>query len=135
MRSRSLVLASLLAAAAAGPASAGAAAAPVGFQVDVKGGQHIECELVKSTLNCLNYAATPGAACDAGGPVAGLVLTLNAKKPKAKTFCVDEGFHGWPKLKAGKTWSKGGFTCRLAKGSMSLSCRNAKGNHKLWSAS
>lgn len=134
MRLRPVVLVSLLVATAF-PASAGAAAKPVGFQVDLKGGDHVECGLVKSTLSCLNYGETPSGACDAGGPVAGLVLTLNATKPKAKTFCVDEGYHGWSKLKAGKTWSKGGFSCRLAKGSASLSCRNAKGNHKLWPAS
>lgn len=133
MRCRPLVPIALLAVVAL-PASAGAVVKPVGFQVDLSDRQHVECELVRSTLNCLNYAETPGSACKAGGAVAGLVLTINAKQPRAKTFCVDEAFHGWPKLKAGRSWTKNGFTCRLAKGSKSLSCRNAKGNHKLWSA-
>jgi hypothetical protein len=122
----------LLAAALLLPSSAGAAN-PVGFQFDLVDGQHVECSLGGGALNCLNYGATATETCDFGGAVPAQILKRTGA-PKLDTFCVDEAFHGYPKLKPGKTWAKGAYKCRIRKDRTALSCTNQTAKYTIWSA-
>lgn len=110
---------------------ASAAAAPVGFQTDLSDGQHIECSWSAGTLACLNYNATATKACDAGGAVLAKTIRRTGA-PKTRTYCVDEGFHGWQKLKAGRTWKRGGVKCRVRQDASALTCSNATGKYTIW---
>lgn len=115
-----VAMASLLAATSA------AASAPVGFQVDVAAGRHLECDVFRRVLNCLQYGGGTvpnGAHCDFGGTVPTTKLSAHGR-PRATFTCVDEGFHDWPLLRRGQAFRSGPFRCRL--GSRSLSCSNGR---------
>ncbi len=112
------------------PASAAHAAAPIGFKVTIPEGQQIECSYAAGELTCLNYTREGGKVCDFGGPVPGVVLKTTGK-PKAKDFCVDEAYHGWKRLKKGKTWSYGAFKCRVNRAD-ELRCKNRSGTHTIY---
>jgi hypothetical protein len=113
------------------PAASAGAANPVGFQTDLAGDQHVECSLNGSKLACLNYSAEAAGTCDFGGAVATRTLAKTGA-PKASTTCVDEGFHGWPVLKPGKTWKRGAFKCRVRADATALTCTNRTGKHVVW---
>lgn len=108
-----------------------ASAAPIGFQTDLSDGQHIECSWSSGTLACLNYNAQTTKSCDAGGAVLAKTIRRTGA-PKARTYCVDEGYHAWPKLKAGRTWKRGGVKCRLRADASALTCSNATGKYTIW---
>jgi len=108
----------------ASPAAAEAAAPAPGFQVDLAGPgrAHVECFVVRDVLSCLNYsrAVAPGR-CDFGGDVP--TVKLNRRERARATFtCVDEGFHGWKRLRPGQTFRSGVFRCRTRDGRSSLRC-------------
>jgi hypothetical protein len=129
---RTPVSSALLVVAAALLVPSGAQAAnPVGFQLDLANGQHVECSIDGSALDCLNYGAEATTTCDAGGAVSAMVLKRTGA-PKAKTFCVDEAFHAFPKLRAGKTWAKGAYKCRIRKDRTALRCSNRTAMYTIW---
>jgi hypothetical protein len=89
---------------------------PPGFQTDLHGkrtGVHVECLTRGSALTCLLYGApqrVPGT-CDIGGLVPTVTLASGGR-PAHGTICVDEAFHGWKVLRAGREWRARGFRCR-----------------------
>jgi hypothetical protein len=38
--------------------------------------------------------------------------------------CVDEGYHGWARLRAGGSFRSGPFQCRVTAGARALRCSN-----------
>lgn len=95
-----------------------------GFQIDLAGaaGAHLECFVSNARLRCLNYSrATAPGRCAFGGDVPAIEL---ARRGRARiTFsCVDEGFHGWERLRAGETFGSGPFRCRASATRGTLLC-------------
>lgn len=100
-------------------------AAPVpGFQIDLAGagGTHLECAVSGDRVRCLNYsrAKAPGR-CDFGGDVPGVELPRRGQA-RLTYACVDEGFHGWERLRAGETFASGPFRCRATATRKTLRC-------------
>lgn len=100
-------------------------AAPVpGFQIDLAGpdGAHLECAATPDQVSCLNYsrARAPGR-CDYGGDVPSVELSRGGQA-RLTFACVDEGFHGWERLKSGETFSSGPFACRASATGKTLRC-------------
>lgn len=119
------VLLSLPAAVQAHAGSGRAAQAyPPGFQVDLSGGAHVECWVARVRLRCLNYSgAGTSDRCSFGGEVATRVLARRG--PMKFTYtCVDEGYHGWRRLRSGARFRSGPFRCRLGSGARTLRCSN-----------
>ncbi len=106
---------------------AAASAAPQGFQADLSDGTHVECSYWKATLSCLDYSlATSPGRCPAGGDVPEILLRRTGA-PRRGYVCVDEGYHGWKWLSAGKSYRKGSFRCRMRKDATTLTCWNRSG--------
>jgi hypothetical protein len=98
--------------------------APPGFQLDLRGGVHVECWVQGGTLRCLDYArATAPGRCDAGGDVPTTVLRRTGGLRRTST-CVDEGYHGWSRLRSTRTFRSGAFTCRVRDARRVLRCAN-----------
>jgi hypothetical protein len=110
--------------------AAASAKAPIGFKVDLADGAHIECSWFRSALTCLDYSPdaeiVEPATCDFGGQVPGVTINKRGSLVSV-TLCVDEGFHGWKRLRPGKTFRKGAISCRLSKPGSELKCRNRSG--------
>jgi hypothetical protein len=135
-----LGLGALAGASAASAASAAPFTPPPGFTIDLTtasttGPTHYaECFVARRRLQCGNVGRLPqGASCRFGEAVPYWVL---ARKGRARTtyFCVDEGYHGWPRLRERRSWRSGGFRCRhrvLGKGDATygqLLCRAPSGH-------
>ncbi len=122
-----LMLSAAAAVALIGATASPAGAAPIGFQTDLSDGTHIECAWTKKALNCLDYSRidAPGR-CEAGGEVAGWILKSTGKL-RSTYFCVDEGFHDWKVLKAGQTFNRSPFKCRVRSDASALTCVNRTG--------
>lgn len=71
-----------------------------------------ECSLNRGALSCRWVGRLPRtASCSFGGAVPTWVLRRRGPA-RATHVCMDEGYHGWPRLRAGRTWRAAGFTCR-----------------------
>ncbi|HEX2087890.1 MAG TPA: hypothetical protein VHF89_19545 [Solirubrobacteraceae bacterium] len=99
---------------AAAPAAHAQQDPPPGFQLDLRGqpGVHAECFLGDGTLTCALYGGRirGDARCDVGGVVPTVVWRPGAP-PRHGHLCVDEGFHGWRRLREGSSRRLGGFRC------------------------
>lgn len=122
---------------------------PSGFQVDLKASgtsvqRHVECYLDtirrrKPRLRCNWVGKLPAnAECGFGGTVPTIVLPRRGRAPRAGYVCMDEGYHGWRRLRVGRRWKAGGYRCGVdwlgRRGSssrrMRLLCRSPSG-HRL----
>lgn len=91
---------------------------PPGFTIDLTtasptGPTHYaECFVARRTLQCGNIGKLPrGASCEFGGAVPYWLLR-RAGRARTTYFCVDEGYHGWPRLRERRVFRSGGFVCR-----------------------
>ncbi len=123
---RPLGLAVALALFATGSAEAQAPAP--GFQVDLgaRDARHVECFVSGGALSCLDYsrAAAPGR-CDFGGDVPTVRLRSRGRAVITYT-CVDEGFHGWKRLRGGQVFRSGPFRCRVNERRDALRCTSTR---------
>jgi hypothetical protein len=103
-----------------GAASAQAApyTPPPGFTIDLTtasttGPTHYaECFVARRTLQCGNIGRLPrSASCEFGGAVPYWLLRRTGRA-RTTFFCVDEGYHGWARLRERRTFRSGGFVCR-----------------------
>lgn len=119
-----LAISASLAVTVAAPAPASAAAPAPGFQINLAspGRAHLECFVSRRKMQCLNYSAAeaPGR-CEYGGDVPTAQLARRGRATETYT-CVDEGFHGWKRLRAGQTFRSGAFRCRADKRRATLRC-------------
>lgn len=115
-----LVSAAVALAALLGAASAQGAQhkPPPGFTIDLTtasttGPTHYaECFVARGVLHCGNIGKLPrGAKCRFGGAVPYWLLKQTGRA-RTTFFCVDEGYHGWPRLRERRTFRSGGFVCR-----------------------
>lgn len=73
-----------------------------------------ECHVSGEELICLYV--TPGAVggreCEFGGSVPGVRMAAGGP-PREQSLCVDEGFHDWPPLRLGESFTRDGFECEV----------------------
>ena len=91
---------------------------PPGFTIDLAtasttGPAHrAECFVARRTLQCGSIGKLPRAAsCEFGGAVPYWLLRRTGRA-RTTYFCVDEGYHAWPRLRERRTFRSGGFVCR-----------------------
>lgn len=85
-----------------------------GFKAQI-GTAYIECHIWRGSLSCLDWK-TPlpaGAHCSFGGAIAEVKLFPSSAAILTYT-CIDEAYHSWTALTAGRTFRSGPFTCTNA---------------------
>ncbi len=107
-----------------------------GFQADLASGGrgHIECNVYRDALSCLQYGfgkLPADASCDFGGTVPTTRMDPRGRA-RATWTCVDEGFHDWPRLRRGKTFRSGAFSC--TRRARKVRCTNHDHSFTVWAS-
>lgn len=116
MRRSPWVLASLLSIAAVAPNAQAKSFRTELFKEGVVQRAAVECTTSGpgvGRLTCLLYAAKlpDGARCDFGGAVTTMTIVRRGRARKS-FVCIDEAFHGQPRLRPGRRFRSGPFVCR-----------------------